>query len=60
MNKAEIRDIAKHFITYTALGLFIPTDLTKKMDKFTGNQQAYFCELIEIATHAVNEYKENN
>ena len=60
MTKAEIRDIAKHIITYNALGLFIPTELKTKMDKFTGNQQAYFCELLEIATHAVNEYKENN
>ena len=60
MNKAEIRNIAKQVITYNALGLFIPTELTKKMDRFTGNQQAYFCELIEIATHALNEYKSNN
>jgi len=60
MNKAEIRQIARLVITNNALGIFIPTAITKKMDKFTGNQQAYFCELIEIATHAVNEYKENN
>lgn len=60
MNKAEIREIAKIVITNNTLGIFIPTVIENKISKFTGNQQAYFCELIEIATHALNEYKSNN
>lgn len=50
MTKAEIRELVRELIVLEKKGQL--TD-DYKIPKLVGNQQIYFCELLEMATFAI-------
>ena len=57
MTKSAIRELVRELIVLEKKG-----ELTDdyKMPKLTGHENTYFCELLEMATFAINTAQSNN